>query len=118
MTIKIKRIYEPADKRDGWRVLVDRLWPRGVSKARAKVDVWLKNVAPSSALRTWYGHDPKKWLVFQTKYKAELRANKDVRPLFREIQSAHRRVTLLYASRDSRYTHALVLQRYLHRYFG
>ena len=75
MAIAIKRIYEPATPGDGYRVLVDRLWPRGVSKATAAVDLWLRDVAPSTALRTWFNHDPDKWTEFRARYQAELRRN-------------------------------------------
>lgn len=77
MTIKIKRAYEPPDANDGERILVDRLWPRGLSKERAQLNLWLKEVAPSTALRVWFGHDPDKWKGFEAKYRIELQNNND-----------------------------------------
>ena len=79
--IRLKRVYEPAAKDDGFRILVERLWPRGLSKRRAQVDLWLKKVAPSAELRTWYAHDVKKWKEFQKRYRAELRSNDAVKEL-------------------------------------
>ena len=75
MNIKIKRVYERPEKEDGTRILVDRLWPRGLTKAKASVDLWLKDIAPSTELRKWFGHDPGKWAEFKTRYRAELREN-------------------------------------------
>jgi uncharacterized protein YeaO (DUF488 family) len=77
MNIKIKRVYERLDKEDGTRILVDRLWPRGLTKANASVDLWLKEIAPSTGLRKWFGHDPGKWAEFKTRYRAELKENDD-----------------------------------------
>lgn len=74
---KIKRVYEKYGKEDGFRVLIDRLWPRGISKKKGKIDLWLKEVGPSNELRKWFGHDPKKWTVFKTRYKKELKVKKD-----------------------------------------
>lgn len=76
MTVKLKRVYDPPEKGDGFRILVDRLWPRGLSKEKAKVDLWLKEIAPSNCLRKWFGHDPEKWDVFRKKYREELAAKK------------------------------------------
>jgi uncharacterized protein YeaO (DUF488 family) len=75
MKLKIKRVYERPDEADGTRILVDRLWPRGLSKAKAHVDLWLKDIAPSTELRMWFGHDPGKWAEFKTRYRAELKEN-------------------------------------------
>ena len=77
MNIKIKRVYEPPDKEDGQRILIDRLWPRGLTKEKAKVDEWLKELAPSTELRKWFNHDPEKWKEFQKRYHQELKENKD-----------------------------------------
>lgn len=111
MTISIKRVYEPASKADGRRILVDRIWPRGLTKAEAKVDLWLKEVAPSTALRQWFGHDPHKWADFQKKYKAELGAN----PALAELQAAASSgpVTLVFAAKDEEHNNAVVLQQLL-----
>lgn len=112
MAIRIKRIYKPAEQKDGYRVLVDRLWPRGVSKDKACIDVWLRNVAPSSALRIWFGHDPALWLEFRARYHAELRKNsKVVAPLVERAKKGT--LTLLYSARDERFNQAVALKAYL-----
>jgi uncharacterized protein YeaO (DUF488 family) len=108
--ITVKRVYEPADPNDGFRVLVDRLWPRGMKKVDAKVDLWLREVAPSSELRRWFGHRPDRWAVFRDRYRAELAHNPAVAKL-REL--GKRRVTLLYAARDETHNQARVLLEYL-----
>ena len=106
----IKRIYEPAAPQDGVRVLVDRLWPRGVKKADAKVDHWLKDVAPSPDLRKWFGHDPAHWDDFKRQYRAELR---DKTTAFDQLRGMGDKVTLLYAAHDRQHNHALVLLDFL-----
>jgi uncharacterized protein YeaO (DUF488 family) len=111
-TIQIKRIYEPYTKADDLRVLVDRLWPRGVKKEEAHVDIWMKDVAPSPNLRTWFNHEPEKWKVFSKKYTEELQNNNAVQELLDQIIS-HKKTTLLYAAKDEQHTHALVLQAFL-----
>ena len=112
MMIRIKRIYDPPEPTDGKRILVDRLWPRGLSKAGARVDVWAKQVAPSTELRQWYGHDAAKWPEFQARYLAELRENPQaVERLLQEI--GEEPVTLLFASRDRQRNNAVVLKTYL-----
>lgn len=108
MAVRIKRIYEPASKSDGFRVLVDRIWPRGVSRAHAQLDLWQKDVAPSTQLRRWFGHKPERWQEFRRRYRAELKANPalaDLRNLSRQ-----RSITLLYAAHDQKHNHALILQ--------
>ena len=97
--IKLKRVYEEPSPRDGFRVLVDRLWPRGLTKERAAVDLWLKNVAPSTELRKWFGHDPVKWKKFETRYRKELKQQKDALSLLKQ-KSKERIVTLVYGARD------------------
>lgn len=112
--IQIKRIYEPAEASDGFRVLVDRLWPRGISKERAALDLWMKDIAPSAELRLWFGHDPKRWNEFQTRYKAELKEHKSDLAELR----AHARqgtVTLLFGARDVEHNEAVVLGKILER---
>jgi len=104
---RIKRIYEPNAPDDGVRVLVDRLWPRGISKGRAALDLWLKDVAPSTALREWFGHRPERWTEFQRRYREELRDSAAVEQL-REM-SRTQRVTLLYAARDEEHNEAAAL---------
>jgi uncharacterized protein YeaO (DUF488 family) len=108
MTIALKRIYEPASRSDGTRVLVDRLWPRGVKKDDAKLDLWLKDVAPSTVLRQWFGHKPERWETFRERYLAELSKNEAVVQL-RQLAEKAKRLTLLYAARDEEHNEAVVL---------
>ncbi len=108
--IKLKRIYIKPEKSDGFRILVDRLWPRGVSKGKAALDLWLKDITPSDKLRKWFGHDPKKWETFQKKYKSEIMANKESFSQLRGIIKKKRNITLLYASRDGEHNEAIVLK--------
>ena len=114
--IRLKRIYEPATREDGERYLVERLWPRGVTRGAARLTAWLKDVAPSPALRRWYGHDPKRWAEFRRRYVAELRAP-EKRQLLRCLAEAARRgtVTLIFAARDLEHNSALVLRDCLKR---
>lgn len=112
MTLRIKRIYEDPAAGDGYRVLVDRIWPRGVSKERAKLDLWLKDVAPTTELRQWFHHEDPKWPEFARRYRAELADNAAVQTL-RDIVSAHETVTLLYSARVERENQAVVLREYL-----
>lgn len=112
MKIKIKRVYEKSDKQDGIRILVDRLWPRGLTKEKAAIDVWLKEVAPSTELRKWFGHDPDKWNEFKKKYRQELKTNKEqVDELKRQAKKGI--VTLVYGARDEEHNEALVLKEWL-----
>jgi uncharacterized protein YeaO (DUF488 family) len=110
--IAIKRAYEKPAATDGRRVLVDRLWPRGVSKAKLKLDAWEKGLAPSPALRKWFGHDPKRWTEFKKRYKAELRPRASE---LAALRKSARRITLVYGARDEAHTHALVLKEALER---
>ena len=110
--IRIKRIYDAPASTDGKRVLVDRIWPRGVSKESATLDLWLKDIAPSTELRKWFGHDPKRFVQFRDCYRKELEANTDVVNELRHLAD-HNDVTLLYAARDSRANHAIVLAEFL-----
>ena len=111
--IRIKRAYASPGKEDGYRVLVDRLWPRGLAKATARIDVWLKGVAPSTALRKWFDHDPKKWITFQRKYTDELKSNEEELNQLRDIMKAHRTVTLVYGAKDESHNQAIVLRDFL-----
>lgn len=111
MTVQIKRIYEPVASTDGTRVLVDRLWPRGISRFDAKINLWQKEVAPSTELRSWFGHRPERWKEFQKRYRAELKDNPALEEL--RVLSRMKRMTLLYAARDTEHTHALVVQSLL-----
>src|SRR5919112_1032150 len=99
MTIKIKRVYDAPAKDDGTRILVDRLWPRGLTKQKAAVDLWLKEIAPSTELRKWFAHDPKKWTEFRKKYLQELTENKEQLSILKE-HLKQGTVTLVYAARD------------------
>ena len=110
--IKLKRVYENPSPKDGLRVLVERLWPRGLTKERAAVDLWLKDVAPSSELRKWFGHDPARWEQFQERYRQELREKKDVVQILRQ-KGKEGTVTLVYAARDEDHNGALALIRFL-----
>jgi uncharacterized protein YeaO (DUF488 family) len=114
MNIKIKRVYERAGKDDGTRILVDRLWPRGLSKERAGVDLWLREIAPSTELRKWFGHDPAKWKRFRGRYQTEIRHNEDLITLL-ERKASEGPITLLYAARDEKHNEALVLKQFLER---
>jgi uncharacterized protein YeaO (DUF488 family) len=110
--IHLKRVYEEPSKKDGVRILVERLWPRGLTKERAAVDLWLKEVAPSTELREWFGHDPAKWKQFQIRYRKELRENKNALDLLKE-KCKEGIVTLAYGARDEEHNEALVLKRLL-----
>jgi uncharacterized protein YeaO (DUF488 family) len=113
MPLKIKRAYDETSKSDGFRVLVDRIWPRGVSKEDAKIDLWLKEIAPSTELRKWFGHDPEKWSEFQKKFKAEIHDNNAVWNQLKEIVKGHSTVTLVYAAKDEEHNNAVVLAKML-----
>jgi DNA-3-methyladenine glycosylase len=112
MALRIKRIYEDPDPVDGYRVLVDRIWPRGVSRERARLDAWLKEVAPSTGLRTWFGHEPSRWEEFSSRYREELETSPAVDEL-RQALAGHDVVTLLYSARDEDENQAVVLREFL-----
>jgi uncharacterized protein YeaO (DUF488 family) len=114
--IVMKRAYDPPSDSDGYRVLIDRLWPRGISKAKARIDAWEKGIAPSRELREWYGHDPAKWPEFRKRYTHELRGAAAKKTLDELVRRASRgRVTLVYASRAGDISDAAVLTRLLNR---
>ena len=114
MALRSKRVYEGAEASDGYRVLIDRLWPRGVSKERARIDEWARELAPSSELRRWFGHDPDKFEEFRRRYLVELRAHKDqLADLRRRARIA--RVTLVYGARDTQHNDAVVLVELLRK---
>lgn len=115
--IRIKRIYELSSKSDGYRILIDRLWPRGLTKEQAGVHAWIKALAPSTALRRWYRHDPSLWPEFRKRYRSELNRNKAV-PEFVENYGHLKQITLLYAAVDKDHTHALVLKEYLEKAYA
>lgn len=110
---QMKRVYDSAGEGDGYRILVDRLWPRGLSKDKAKVDLWLKDIAPSDSLRIWFGHDPRKWLGFVKKYFQELDRNQGPVNALREIIREHEKVTILYAAADNEHNNAVALVQYM-----
>jgi len=110
--IATKRVYQPYAAEDGTRVLVDRLWPRGVSKVEAHLDLWLKDVAPSTLLREWFGHDPARWSEFQRRYRDELRQQSAAIAQLREL-AARGPLTLIYSAHDTAHNQALVLANYL-----
>src|ERR1700688_2695121 len=100
--IRVKRVYEKSAKEDGFRLLVDRLWPRGLTKERATVDQWMKEIAPSDTLRKWFGHEPEKWPEFEKRYRAELAKKKDLLKEIRDLEAEHSMVTLLYGRNDEK----------------
>jgi uncharacterized protein YeaO (DUF488 family) len=110
--IKLKRAYEPASPADGLRILVERLWPRGVSKQKAKIDLWLKDLAPSTELRKWYGHDPVRWPQFRKRYLAELKDQSNLLALLKRV-TEERAVTFIYAASDEKRNSALALKEFL-----
>ncbi len=111
-TLQLKRVYDEPTNGDGQRVLVDRVWPRGIKKEKAALDLWLKEIAPSTALRKWFGHDPKKWAEFQRRYRAELDEMTDaLDPLNEAVRKG--KVTLVYAAHDTEHNNAVALKAYL-----
>ena len=115
MNVKIKRVYEQPDKDDGVRILVDRLWPRGLTKEKASVDLWLKEIAPSTELRKWFGHDPDKWKSFRGRYETEIRHKEDLIKVLKQ-RARERTITLLYGARDEKHNEALVLKQFLEKH--
>jgi uncharacterized protein YeaO (DUF488 family) len=110
--IKTKRVYEKSAKEDGTRVLVDRLWPRGISKKDARIDEWLREIAPSDKLRKWFGHDPSKWEDFKRKYMKELEGNRDLKSKLEEISRVGT-LTLVYSAKDEMHNQAIALKEFL-----
>jgi uncharacterized protein YeaO (DUF488 family) len=112
MQVLLKRAYEDSDSADGFRVLVDRLWPRGRKKADLRLDAWVKDIAPSTELRKWFHHDPERWPEFCKRYKAELKSPKAQKAIGETLQSAmkHSTITLIYGARDTEHNEAIVLQ--------
>ncbi len=115
--VKIKRVYDPPDPSDGYRVLVDRLWPRGLAKEKAKVDEWRPGIAPTNVLRIWFSHDPAKWEDFRARYRSELSASGKREELGKLAARAKRgTVTLLFGARDRERNHAVVIQEVLEKH--
>ena len=115
VVLKIKRIYEASAPSDGCRILVDRVWPRGVSKQRAAIELWLKEIAPSAGLRKWFGHEPKRWPEFQKRYGRELRDKSDLVLEIRRLEKENGVVTLLFSARDEERNQAVALRDFLAR---
>jgi uncharacterized protein YeaO (DUF488 family) len=113
--VRVKRVYERAEKGDGWRVLVDRLWPRGMTKEAAKAHIWMKDVGPSDALRKWFGHEPEKWAAFQKRYRSELADKKAMIAELKIMEKEHGTLTLLYGAKDEKHNQAVVLAEFLKR---
>ncbi|MDB5597333.1 MAG: hypothetical protein JWM36_4294 [Hyphomicrobiales bacterium] len=111
-SVHLKRAYEPAAPSDGTRILVDRLWPRGLSKAKAAIDLWMKEIAPSTELRKWFGHDPARWDEFRTRYAAEVREHPDEFHHLRELTSEGP-ITLVYSAHDEVHNDAVALRELL-----
>jgi len=112
--IKVKRIYDPPEKGDGFRILVDRLWARGISKEKARVDLWLREIAPSNALRKWYGHDPAKWAEFKRKYLEEIEGKKTEFDLLRQ-QAKGGTITFLFSSKEEKLNNAAALKEFVEK---
>jgi uncharacterized protein YeaO (DUF488 family) len=114
MAVRLKRAYEPAERSDGYRVLIDRIWPRGVSKERARLDEWARELAPSSELRRWFGHDPARFAEFRRRYRDELAAQEEkLREL--RVRARNGTLTLVYSARDTEHNDAVVLAELLRR---
>ncbi len=117
MRLKIKRAYTEADPGDGTRILIDRLWPRGVTKEKARIDLWMREIAPSSELRKWFGHDPEKWTEFQKRYLDELKNNQEMVDSILDM-AKDGPVTLVYSAKDEQHNDAIVLLGLLDRKMG
>ena len=112
---KIKRVYNEPEKDDGFRILVDRLWPRGLSKEKAKVDLWMKEVAPSNELRKWFSHDPEKWEDFKKRYEKELKDKENLLSKIRELEREKGIITLLYSAKEENDNNAVALDGFLRK---
>ncbi len=111
--IKIKRVYEEPETSDGYRILIDRLWPRGLSKEKANIDLWLKDIAPSDELRKWFSHDPEKWDQFRKKYREELQLKDEPLRALKDAIKNHKTVTFIYSAKDEAHNNAVFLKEYL-----
>ena len=114
MMLRTKRAYDPPSEDDGFRILVDRIWPRGMSKERIQIDLWLKEVAPSDELRRWFGHDPKRWDEFKERYHGELAEKEDLFTLISEKMSSGD-VTFVFGAKDEKFNNAVALKEYILR---
>ena len=113
--IKIKRVYESSSENDGFRILVDRIWPRGVSKEKADLDAWMKEIAPTNDLRKWFSHDPKKWNEFENRYKNELKDKSELINEIKGIEMDKGKITLIYSAKDNEHNNAVVLEHILRK---
>jgi len=111
--LKIKRVYDTPSKEDGYRILIDRLWPRGLTKEKAKIDLWLREIAPSDELRKWYQHDPAKWEEFKRRYGKELENKQELLHRIKELDEEKGVVTLVYSTKETKYSNAVALQEFL-----
>lgn len=116
--IKLRRIYDPEEPDEGYRVLVDRLWPRGISRADASWNEWMKEIAPGNELRKWYNHDPSRWESFREKYKQELSSRHDLLLRLLQLERDHGTLTLLYSSREQSLNNAVALREFLQQLDG
>lgn len=116
--IKLKRIYEEYEPEDGYRILVDRLWPRGIKKEGSHIDLWLKDLGPSDELRKWFNHDPAKWQEFKKKYHGELSHKKDLLNEIRNAEKENKKVTILYGAKDTEHNQAVVIAEMLYKKFN
>jgi uncharacterized protein YeaO (DUF488 family) len=112
MVVRLKRVYEPPAEEDGFRVLVERLWPRGISKEHARLDLWMKEAGASTGLRKWFGHDPAKWEEFRRRYYAEIAQRPEVLQVLREVLLTHDVVTFLFAAHDKDHNNAVALKEF------
>ena len=112
MTIKVKRIYEKKSNSDGYRILVDRMWPRGLNKSEIKIDLWMKEIAPSNELRRWFAHDVGRWILFKAKYKRELRGKMEFIHQIKTLQKQKGIVTFLYSAKDEEHNNAIALKTF------
>jgi uncharacterized protein YeaO (DUF488 family) len=116
LVISVKRIYEPASKKDGFRILVDRLWPRGLKKSQAGVDLWLREIAPSAELRKSFNHNPERWPEFVADYNFQLNKNKQISGQLITLIKQHKKVSLLYAAQNAQFNNAIALKYFLDKF--
>jgi uncharacterized protein YeaO (DUF488 family) len=114
--IKIKRVYDEPSKEDGYRILIDRLWARGLKKEKAKIDLWLKEIAPSNELRKWYSHDPTKWTAFKERYNAELKGKEELLNQIIKLEKGKGTITFLYSSKEAKLNNAVALAEIINRH--
>lgn len=111
--INIKRVYDKPEEKDGFRILIDRLWPRGITRERAKIDLWLKEIAPSNELRKWFSHDPNKWIEFKQKYKIELKDKTEFLEQIKKLEKKEKIITLIYSAKNEENNNAVALKEIL-----